>query len=69
MNLKLVFYSVGKVTKLLGALMGIPCVVSLIYRESDFLPLVISAAVTLFSGYFIEYQYIVDPRVRSLINQ
>lgn len=54
MNLKLVFYSVGKVTKLLGALMGIPCVVSLIYRESDFLPLVISAAVTLFSGYLIE---------------
>ena len=54
MNLKVVFYSVGKLTKFLGALMGIPCVLSLIYREPDFLPLAISVAVTLLGGYLIE---------------
>ena len=54
MNLKVVFYSVGKLTKFLGALMGIPCVLSLIYREPDFLPLAISVAVTLLAGYLIE---------------
>jgi trk system potassium uptake protein TrkH len=54
MNLKVVFYSVGKLTKFLGALMGIPCVLSLVYRESDFLPLAISTAVTLLAGYLIE---------------
>ena len=54
MNLKVVFYSVGKLTKFLGALMGIPCIVSLAYREPDFLPLGISAALTLFSGYLVE---------------
>jgi len=54
MNLKVVFYSVGKLIKFLGALMGIPCVLSLIYREPDFLPLAISVAVTLLGGYLIE---------------
>ena len=54
MNLKVVFYSVGKLTKFLGALMGIPCVLSLFYREPDFLPLAISVAVTLLGGYLIE---------------
>jgi len=54
MNLKVVFYSVGKLTKFLGALMGIPCVLSLVYREPDFLPLAISTAVTLLAGYLIE---------------
>ncbi len=54
MNLKVVFYSVGKLTKFLGALMAIPCMVSLAYREPDFLPLGISAALTLFSGYLVE---------------
>ncbi|KKN15198.1 hypothetical protein LCGC14_0988520 [marine sediment metagenome] len=54
MNLKLVFYFVGKLTKFLGALMGIPCVLSLVYREPDFLPLVISVAIALLGGYLIE---------------
>lgn len=54
MNLKVVFYSVGKLTKFVGALMGIPCVLSLVYREADFLPLAISVAVTLLAGYLIE---------------
>ena len=54
MNLKVVFYSIGKLTKFLGALMAIPCVLSLIYREPDFLPLAISVAVTLLGGYLIE---------------
>jgi len=54
MNLKVVFYSIGKLTKFLGALMGIPCVLSLVYREPDFLPLAISVAVTLLGGYLIE---------------
>ena len=54
MNLKLVFYFVGKLTKFLGALMGIPCVLSLVYREPDFLPLAISVAITLLGGYLIE---------------
>ena len=54
MNLKAVFYSVGRLTKFVGALMGIPCVMSLAYRESDFLPLAISAAVTLLGGYLMQ---------------
>lgn len=54
MNLKLVFYFVGKLTKFLGALMGIPCVLSLVYREPDFLPLAISVAIALLGGYLIE---------------
>lgn len=54
MNLKVVFYSIGRLTKFLGALMGIPCVVALIYGEPDFLPLAISVAVTLLAGYLIE---------------
>ncbi|TKJ44890.1 potassium transporter [Candidatus Aerophobetes bacterium Ae_b3a] len=54
MNLKVVFYSVGKLTKFLGALMGIPCVLSLFYREPDFLPLAMSVVVTLLAGYLIE---------------
>jgi len=54
MNPKVVFYSVGKLTKFLGALMGIPCALSLVYREPDFFPLAIAATVTLLSGYLIE---------------
>jgi len=54
MNLKVIFYSVGRLTKFLGALMGIPCVLSLIYREPDFLPLAISVVITLLGGYLIE---------------
>ncbi len=54
MNLKVVFYSVGRLTKFVGALMGIPCVLSLVYREPDFLPLAISVAVTLLAGYLME---------------
>lgn len=54
MNLKVVFYSIGKLTKFLGALMGIPTLIALIYGEPDFLPLAISVAVTVLGGYLIE---------------
>ncbi len=54
MNLKVVFYSVGKLTKFLGALMGIPCALSLAYREPDFFAFAIAVTVTLLSGYLIE---------------
>lgn len=54
MNLKVVFYSIGKLTKFLGALMGIPTLIALIYGEPDFLPLAISVAIALLGGYLIE---------------
>ncbi len=50
MNLKALLYLLGALLIFLAATMILPVIVSLIYREGDLIPLIISSAVTAISG-------------------
>lgn len=56
MNYRMIFNTVGQILKLSAALLVLPLIVSLIYRENEILPFVIPMAVALVLGFALSFK-------------